>query len=150
MIISKYIGYSLITVVQVLTVFFVAIGFGLYIAGSPVDLLITLLFAGLCGVSLGILVSTFCTTEAQANQLFIGVFIFLTLFSGSFIPISDMPAAFGLIANALPFAHILPLWENIAFRGFGLEFAHIWPLIAFCIVLLFLALIIFRFRRLEV
>ncbi len=150
MIISKYIGYSLITMVQVLTVFLVSIAFGLYIAGSPIDLLITLVLAGLCGVSLGIFVSTFCTTEAQANQLFIGIFIFLTLFSGAFIPISDMPAAFGAVANALPFAHILPLWENIAFRGFGLEFVHVLPLLIFCGVLLLLAIVIFHFRRLEV
>ena len=151
MIISKFIGYSLITTVQGLTVFFTAIAFGLYIAGSPIDLLIVLLLAGLCGVSLGIFVSTFCTTEAQANQLFIGVFIFLTLFSGSFIPISDMPAAFGVIANALPFAHILPLYENIALRGFGLEFVeHVVPLLIFCAVLVILSLIIFRFRKMEV
>lgn len=151
MIISKFIGYTLITTIQVLTVFFAAIAFGLYIAGSPIHLLIVLLLAGLCGVSLGILVSTFCTTEAQANQLFIGVFIFLTLFSGSFIPISDMPPIFGIIANALPFAHILPLYENIALRGFGLEVVqHVVPLLIFCAVLIILALIIFQFRKMEV
>jgi ABC-2 type transport system permease protein len=149
-IISKFIGYSLITTIQVLVVFFAAIAFGLYILGSPLDLLITLFLTGLCGVSLGLLISTFCTTEAQANQLFIGVFIFLTLFSGAFIPIQDMPAAFGIIANALPFAHILPLFQNITLRGFGLEFAHVWPLLLFSAVLLLLSLLIFRFRKLEV
>ncbi|MHA1267071.1 MAG: ABC transporter permease [Candidatus Helarchaeota archaeon] len=151
MIISKFIGYTLITVVQVLTVFFVAVSFGLYIAGSPLDLLIVLLLAGLCGVSLGIFISTFCTTEAQANQLFIGVFIFLTLFSGAFIPISDMPPAFGIIANALPFAHLLPLFENIALRGFSIEVvSHVIPLLIFCAVLVLLALIIIQFRQMEV
>ncbi|MHA1649848.1 MAG: ABC transporter permease [Candidatus Helarchaeota archaeon] len=150
-ILSKYIGYTLIMTVQVLVVFFTAIAFGLYILGSPLDVLITLLLTGLCGVSLGLFVSTFCTTEAQANQLFIGIFIFLTLFGGSFIPISDMPPAFGIIANALPFAHILPLFQNITLRGFGLEFVpHVLPLLIFCGVLLLLALIIFRFRKMEV
>jgi ABC-2 type transport system permease protein len=150
-ILSKYIGYSLIMVVQVLVVFFTSLAFGLYITGSPLNLLILLLLAGLCGVSLGLFVSTFCTTEAQANQLFIGIFIFLTLFSGNFIPLDSMPAAFAIIANALPFAHLAPSWNNIAFRGFGLEFmAHIVPLLTFCLVLLILSLIIFRFRKLEV
>ncbi len=148
---AKFIGYSLITVIQVLTVFFTGIAFGLYIAGSPLNLLIVLLLAGLCGVSLGLLVSTFCTTEAQANQLFIGLFIFLTLFSGAFIPISDMPAAFGIIAKALPFAHILPLYENIALRGFGLEFVnHVVPLLIFCVVLVILSILIFHLRKMEV
>lgn len=151
MIFSKFIGYTLITTVQVLTVFFVAIAFGLYIAGSPLDLLIVFLLSGLCGVSLGILISSFCTTEAQANQLFIAVFIFLTLFSGSFIPISDMPPVFGLIANALPFAHILPMFENVSLRGFGIEFVqHVIPLLVFCATLICIALIIIRFRRMEV
>ncbi|MHA1131973.1 MAG: ABC transporter permease [Candidatus Helarchaeota archaeon] len=150
-ILSKFIGYSLITTIQVLVVFFAAITFGLYILGSPFDLLITLFLTGLCGVSLGLFISTFCTTEAQANQLFIGVFIFLTLFSGSFIPIQDMPPAFGVIANALPFAHILPLFQNITLRGFGLEFVpHVLPLLLFCAILVVLALILFRFRQLEV
>ena len=149
-ILSKFIGYSLIMIVQVLVVFFTSIAFGLYIAGSPLNILVTLLLAGLSGVSLGIFISTLCSTEAQANQLFIGVFIFLTLFSGAFIPISDMPAAFGIIATALPFAHVIPLFQNTAFRATPLQFSHIYPLLLFCAVLLILALIIFRFRKMEV
>ena len=150
-ILSKYIGYSLIMMVQVLVVFFTSLAFGLYITGSPLHLLILLLLAGLCGVSLGIFVSTLCTTEAQANQLFIGIFIFLTLFSGNFIPLDDMPPVFAIIANSLPFSHISSSWNNVAFRGFGLEFmAHIVPLLTFCLVLLILSLIIFHFRKLEV
>ncbi len=150
-IISKFIAYTLITAIQVLVVFFTAIAFGLYILGSPINLLVILFLAGLCGVSLGLFISTICTTEAQANQLFIGIFIFLTLFSGQFIPIEDMPPAFGIIANALPFAHILPLFQNITFRGTGLEFIpHVLPLLIFCVVLVLLALIVFRFRKMEV
>jgi ABC-type multidrug transport system permease subunit len=149
-ILSKFIGYSLIMVIQVLVVFLTAIAFGLYIMGSPLDILVTLLFAGLCGVSLGIFISTISSTEAQANQFFIGVFIFLTLFSGAFIPISDMPAAFAAISNALPFAHIIPLFQNIAFRGAHLGFNHVYPILIFCVVLLMLALIAFRFRKMEV
>lgn len=149
-ILSKFIGYSIIMIVQVLVVFFTSIAFGLYILGSPLNILITLLLAGLSGVSLGIFVSTLCSTEAQANQLFIGIFIFLALFSGAFIPVSDMPSAFGVIANALPFAHVIPLFQNTAFRGAPLEFAHVYPLLIFCLVLLVLALIVFRFRKMEV
>lgn len=149
-ILSKFIGYSLIMVIQVLVVFLTAIAFGLYILGSPLDILVTLLFAGLSGVSLGIFVSTISTTEAQANQFFIGIFIFLTLFSGAFIPISSMPAAFAVISNALPFGHIIPLFQDIAFRGARIEFNHVYPLIIFCVALLVLALIAFRFRKMEV
>jgi ABC-2 type transport system permease protein len=149
-ILSKFIGYSLIMIVQVLVVFFTSIAFGLYISGSPLNILITLLLAGLSGVSLGIFISTLCSTEAQANQFFIGIFIFLALFSGAFIPISDMPAAFGIIANALPFAHVIPLFQNTAFRAAPLEFIHVLSLLIFCLVLLVLALIMFRFRKMEV
>jgi ABC-2 type transport system permease protein len=149
-ILSKLIGYSLITIVQVLVVYFASLAFGLYIAGSPLNLLITLLLAGLCGVCLGLFISTLCTTEAQANQLFIGIFIFLVLFSGQFIPIDDMPPIFGIIANALPFAHILPLFQNIALRGFGLEISHIIPLLLFCLILIILSLITFYLRKMEV
>ncbi len=151
MVLSKFISYSLITTLQVLTIFFTGIAFGLYILGSPLDILIVLLLAGLSGVSLGIFISTCSTSEAQANQLFIAIFIILTLFSGAFIPISDMPPAFAVIANILPLGHLISLYENISFRGFGLEVVnHVVPLLIICGVLLALSLLIFQLRKMEV
>ncbi|MHA1270125.1 MAG: ABC transporter permease [Candidatus Helarchaeota archaeon] len=152
---AKYIANSCLMFVQcILTVTFASL-FGLYIAGSPVDLFIALFVIGFYGMCMGLLISTVADTETQANQLLVAVFLVMILLSGMFIDISNMNVVLQAIAYALPFAYSVPLISEISFKAKGIftdmsVFMNLFGLILICIVMVILTYIIFRIKRKEV
>ena len=152
---AKYIANSIIMIAQcVLTVTFASI-FGLYIAGSIIDLFLALFAIGFYGMCMGLLISTISDTETQANQLLVAVFLIMILLSGMFIDISNMNIVLQVIAYGLPFAYAVPLISEICFKAKGIFtnptlFWNFMGIIIICIVMIFLTYLIFKLKRKEV
>ncbi|TFF86822.1 MAG: ABC transporter permease [Promethearchaeota archaeon] len=149
-ILAKFISYSGIMVIQSLVIFFGSMAFGLYVQGNLVHILLILILTGLSGVSIGLLISCVSTTEQQANQLYIAVFIFLILFSGAFIPSDTMPGGAQAFTNSLPIIHAVQMFMDVAYRGFGLDPSRVFAMITFILALLIVSIILFQFRKMEV
>ncbi len=149
-VLAKFISYSTIMIMQALVVFFGSMAFGLYVLGNLFDILIVIILTGLSGVSIGLLISCVSTSEQQANQLYIGVFIFLILFSGAFIPPESMPQAAQIFSNSLPIIHAVQMFIDVSLKGFGLDPTRVLSITIFIVVLLIASIIVFRFRKMEV
>jgi ABC-2 type transport system permease protein len=147
---AKYITYTIILVIQNISLVATALSFNLYIAGSVLDLFLALFILGFSGLSLGIFISSSSKTKTEANQLFFAVFLVLVLLSGTFIPISAMPIYLQAIAYILPLSHGDPLIRGIITKGksiFGFDF---YILLIVSIVLIILSFILFERRKYEV
>jgi ABC-2 type transport system permease protein len=147
---SKYITYSCILIIQNVSLIISSLLNGLYLRGSVFDLFLALFILGFTGLSIGIFISTLSKTKTQANQLFFAVFLVLVLLSGIFIPIGSMPTYLQVIAYSLPLSHGDPLIRGIITKGksvFGFDFFVLLGVSAFLIVTSF---IIFNRRKYEV
>ncbi|NMC07609.1 MAG: ABC transporter permease [Candidatus Lokiarchaeota archaeon] len=118
--VSKYIAYTVILIVQSTAVLVASIASGLFVRGRLIDLWGALMLTGFSGVSIGMFISSLAKTKTEANQLFFAFFIILFLLSGIFIPIAGMPAPIRVIAEALPLAHGAPLIDSITTKGLPL------------------------------
>ena len=148
--ISKYLTYTIILVLQVILLIISTLICRLYLAGSVFDLFIALFSIGFTGLSMGIFISTQSKTKTEANQLFFAVFIVILLLSGIFIPIDAMPIYLQIIAYILPLSHGDPMIRGIVTKGksvFGFDF---FALLMLSIVLVLISFIIFRRRKYEV
>ena len=151
---SKYITYSAIMAFQILLIFAVNSIIGLEVAGSILDFFIAMLLVGFYGICLGILISALSSTEIQANQYFLGIFLISVLVSGMFVPIENMAPWLQVIALALPLASAVPLLSNISLKGIGLmEGSNIIfsiSLLSISLIIILLTVIVFYRKRLEV
>ncbi|TFF89344.1 MAG: ABC transporter permease [Promethearchaeota archaeon] len=151
---AKYIANAVLMIAQcVLIVTFASI-FGLYVAGSMLNLFIALFITGFYGMCIGMLISTISGTETQANQLLVAVFLIMILLSGMFIPVENMNIILQIIAYGLPFVYGVPLISEIAFKAKGFTdisiFWNLTTLIILCIGIILLTYLIFRLKRKEV
>ena len=148
--ISKYLTYTLILILQVILLIISTLICRLYLAGNIIDLFIALFSIGFTGLAMGIFISTQSKTKTEANQLFFAVFIVILLLSGIFIPIDAMPIYLQIIAYILPLSHGDPMIRGIVTKGksvFGFDF---FVLLILSIVLVFISFIIFKRRKYEV
>jgi len=148
--ISKYLTYTLILIIQVILLIISTLVCRLYLAGSILDLFIALFTIGFTGLSMGIFISTQSKTKTEANQLFFAVFIVILLLSGIFIPIDAMPIYLQVIAYILPLSHGDPMIRGIVTKGksvFGFDF---FALLILSIILVLISFIIFKRRKYEV
>jgi ABC-2 type transport system permease protein len=146
--IGKIVPYVAIGLMQ--TTLILATGvllFGVPVRGSLLDLyLAAAVFVG-ASLTLGLLISTIAQTQFQAMQLMVFVFLPSILLSGFMFPFDGMPRAAQLIGELLPLTHFLRLVRGIVVRGATIAEvqADVWPLVAFFVVML--ALAIQRFRK---
>ncbi|MHA2395019.1 MAG: ABC transporter permease, partial [Promethearchaeota archaeon] len=148
--ISKYVAYILVLLLQVTLLIICTLSSGLYLAGTLFDLFLALFVVGLSGLSMGMFISTVSKTKTEANQLFFAIFIVIVLLSGIFIPIEAMPSYLQALAYVLPLSHGDPMIRGIVTKGksvFGFDF---FSLLALSIVLVILSFITFRRRGYEV
>jgi ABC-2 type transport system permease protein len=148
--VSKYLTYTIILVLQIILLIISTLICGLYIAGNILDLLIALFSIGFTGLSMGLFISTQSKTKTEANQLFFAVFIVILLLSGIFIPIDAMPIYLQIVAYILPLSHGDPMIRGIVTKGksvFGFDFL---ALVILSLVLVFISFIIFKRRKYEV
>jgi lipooligosaccharide transport system permease protein len=88
--------------------------------------LASLVFAVLCGMAFSALLVAFSAAQEREGGAFTAVFRFvvlpMTLFSGTFFPISQLPRV------VQPLAWISPLWHGTALaRGAALGTLRLWP-----------------------
>ncbi len=152
--ISKYITYGALMSLQIFLIFIVNTIIGLEIAGSLVDFFIAMLLVGFYGVALGILISTISSTEIQANQYFLGIFLISVLVSGMFVPISNMAPWLQGLAYAFPLGSAAPLLSNISLKGLGIldasNLIFSSTLLVASAVIILLTVIAFYRKKLEV
>jgi ABC-type multidrug transport system permease subunit len=97
-------------------------------------------------ISIGILISTAATNQAQAMHLASFVLIPSVLLSGFIFPRESMPLVLNWIGYLIPLTYFLQIQRGIVLRGAGVEDLWQWilPLFFFGIVLIFLSVKRFR------
>ncbi len=151
---SKYITYFAFMALQILLTFTVNSIIGLEVAGSLLDFFLAMLLVGFLGITLGIFISTISTTEIQANQYFLGIFLISVLVSGMFVPIENMAPWLQALAYAFPLASAVPLLSNISLKGLGLmhsaNLIYSGTLLGVSCIIILLTIIVFYRKKLEV
>lgn len=106
----------------------------------------SMLIYGLSLVGIGLLISTFCTTQQQA---FIGVFVFIMpaiLLSGYISPVENMPQWLQDLTWINPVRHFTEITKEIYLKDACLQviWPHLWPLLVIAFVTGSAAFILFR------
>lgn len=149
-IMSKLAANAIIMVLQATEIFISIAFFGLYTLGSLFELYIVLVAIGFCGVCMGLFISAISPSEQTANQLYIMFFITILIFSGAFVDASSLAPAMQTLINSLPLGHAIPLLVDITLKGLTISLEHFLPLNLISAVFLFLAYVIFKFKKVEV
>lgn len=115
--------------------------------GNPLVLLLGVALFLLSALSVGLLMSTLCSTQQQA---FASAFFFLNpafILSGFAFPITSMPRAMQLIAYSNPLTYFLVILRGTFLKGVGLDV--LWPQMAALAALTALLLLVSvaRFRK---
>jgi ABC transporter DrrB family efflux protein len=148
LVLGKLVPYALIGFVETLCVLWVMVYvFGVPIEGSvPLLVVLSLLFL-VCGLGLGLLVSTLARTQFQAMQFAFLIMLPSVLLSGFVFPRSQMPLPIYLITFLIPVTYFVEIMRGIVLRGADL--IDLWPqvfsLAVCCAAILLLA--IARFRK---
>lgn len=148
LLIGKLLPYSVLAFLEILAVMVVMV----YVFGVPIrgrlDVLLTLsLLFLLCGLGLGLLVSTLAKTQFAAIQFAFIIMLPSVLLSGFIFPRSQMPLPIYWVTFAIPVTYYLEILRGIILRGAG--FAGLLPdiigLTICCAVILLLS--ITRFQK---
>ena len=148
--ISKYIAYVLVLLLQVTLLIISSLSMGLYLTGTIIDLFIALFIIGFSGLALGVFISSQSKTKTQANQLFLAFYLIIILLSGIFIPIENMPSYLQFFAYILPLSHGDPLIRGIITKGQSILGLHFFWLCSISLILLIVSFLIFKRRKYEV
>ncbi|MCA9080397.1 MAG: ABC transporter ATP-binding protein/permease [Planctomycetaceae bacterium] len=140
-----YAGIGFLEVLIVLTVMVTI--FGVPIRGSlPVLLVLSLLFL-VCGLGLGLLVSTLAKTQVAAIQFAFLIMLPSVLLSGFMFPRSEMPLPIFVMTHIIPVTYFLEILRGVILRGAG--FTDMLPHIAgllICTAAIF-AISLAKFRK---
>ncbi len=111
-------AFALVAVIQTLITSLVAFGLlGLDVAGSTSLVVVLAVLNALLGMSLGLFVSAFATTEFQAVQ-FMPAFVFpQLLLCGLFVARDEMAPVLEAISYALPLTYAYDALERVATDG---------------------------------
>ncbi len=130
--------------VLVLTV--MVFGFGVPIQGNLALLLVLSVLFLICGLGLGLLVSTLASSQLTAIQFAFLIMLPSVLLSGFIFPRAQMPLPIYLLTFAIPVTYFLEVLRGIVLRGADLQ--DLWPqiggLLACGSVILGLSLLRFR------
>ncbi|MBN1215439.1 MAG: ABC transporter permease [Candidatus Lokiarchaeota archaeon] len=149
-ILSKLIANSLIMILQAGEIFIATAIFGLYCLGSLFELFLVFLAIGLCGVSMGLFISSISKTDQQANQLYMVFFIVVLLFSGQFVSVGSLPPSMKVIIYSFPLGYGIPLVLDITLKGVSIHFGLFSGLLIISTVYVILAYLSYLFKKVEV
>ncbi len=147
---AKLVTYSTVMILQSIEIFVGVVLFGLYCAGSLFDFFLSLVLVGFVGVCMGLFISAIASTEQTANQIYIMLFIMITMFSGAFIPAEQLPAFMQPLISVFPLSHATPLIEGIMFRGLPFNLLDGGYLLLLSGIFVVLAYIAFKLKNPEV
>jgi ABC-2 type transport system permease protein len=118
-------GIAFASVAAVQAVVTSAVAFGLLDVNTegPIAAVIALAVANaVLGMSLGLLVSAFASTEFQAVQFMPAVILPQIILGGLFVPREDMPQALEVISALLPFTYAFDALSKVAADDLGGRF----------------------------
>ena len=100
------------------------------------------------GLGLGLLVSTISQNQKQAQQWSFLMMLLGLVLGGFIFPRYLMPPAIRVIGNLFPLTYFIPIARGIVTKGIGIEFLweHVVALLAYIVVILFVAIRAFRQR----
>ena len=135
-------GIAFAAVAAIQAVVTSAVAFGLLGVDTegPISLVIALAVANaVLGMSLGLLVSAFASTEFQAVQFMPAVILPQIILGGLFVPREDMPEVLEMISAFLPFTYAFDALSKVAADDIGGRF---WLDVAVVIGSIVLALVL--------
>jgi len=110
-----------VNIVQVvLTLVFMVAVFEVPVEGSYFLLFFLTLGQGMCGITIGLIISSVCKTQQDATQIALGIFYPNMLLSGILWPLEAMPVALRYISYALPQTLACEAMRAILLRGWGI------------------------------
>ncbi|MCA9116167.1 MAG: ABC transporter ATP-binding protein/permease [Planctomycetaceae bacterium] len=147
LVLGKLIPYAVIGFVETLIVMVVMVYFfGVPIHGSiPLLISLSLLFL-VCGLGLGLLISTLARTQLQATQFAFLVMLPSVLLSGFMFPRSEMPLPIYLVTYAIPVTWFVEILRGIVLRSADLTdlLPHVIGLSVCCALILLTSILRFR------
>lgn len=121
LLLGKLVPYAMIGFVETLIVLTVMVFlFGVPIHGNLWELLTLSLLFLICGLGLGMLVSTIAQTQLQAVQFAFLIMLPSVLLSGFMFPRSQMPLPIYLFTFIIPVTYFLEILRGIVLRGAGI------------------------------
>ena len=146
--VGKIVPYVVVGYVQVT----VALGVGHFLFDVPIRGSVALLYALsslqiIVYLCLGLLLSTVASTQQQANQLSMLVFLPNMILSGFMFPVEGMPGWAQTISLFVPLTYFLQIVRGIVMKGLGLEYLWQFILPMGFILCLLLALAVVRFGK---
>ena len=142
--IIPYVGLGYAQVGLILITAFLV--FDVPVQGSVLLLLAALGLFVLCNLAVGFTFSTFAETQMQALQMTQFFFLPSMLLSGFIFPFHGMPGWARWVGECLPLTHANRIARGILLKGNGLAeiWPDLWPLAAFAVVAVVLAVRSFR------
>ena len=115
--------------------------------GSLLDVYIVTLVFIIANLALGLVISTFVSTQFQAMQLAFFVLLPSILLSGFMFPFAGMPRPAQIIAEGLPLTHFIRLIRGVILRGASLSELMSELLILALFIVVFMGLAVKRFSK---
>ncbi len=144
---GKIIPYIMVGLIQITIILLLA----RFLFEVPMLGNVFLLYAGVllfiaANLMLGITFSTLARNQLQAMQMTFFFFLPSILLSGFMFPFRGMPTWAQVIGEALPLTHFLRMVRGILLKGNGIVemLPHIWPIALFMLMLMLLALKLYR------
>jgi len=148
LLLGKLVPYAIVGFIEVLIVLCVMVYvFEVPIRGNLVVLLSLSLLFLLCGLGLGLLVSTLAKTQLAAIQFAFLIMLPSVLLSGFMFPRDQMPLPIYIVTFAIPVTYFLEILRGVVLRGAEVAdmLPHIWGLVL-CTVAIF-GVSLSRFRK---
>lgn len=142
----------LVNLVQVvLTLGFMLVAFRMQVVGSYLLLFLMTLLQGMCGTTIGLIISSVCKTQQDATQIALGIFYPNMILSGILWPLEAMPVVLRYVAYVLPQTLACEAMRSVLMRGWGLNHpvvarGFIVTLIWICLTYLIFKLKIHKYR----
>ncbi len=146
--IGKILPNILVGYIQASVIFIAArLLFGVPMLGSYLDLSVVIAAFIAANLAIGFTISTVAANQLQAMQMTVFFFLPSILLSGFMFPFRGMPEWAQWIGSILPNTHFMRIVRGVMLKGSGLGemLSDLWPLLAFMIGAMAIALL--RYRR---
>jgi ABC transporter DrrB family efflux protein len=147
LLLGKLTPYAIVGFIETLIVMAVMVYvFGVGIRGDLALLLGLVSLFLVCGLGLGLLVSTLAKTQVEALQFAFLIMLPSVLLSGFMFPREEMPLPIYAVTFIIPVTYFIEILRGIVLRGAGVVdlFSWIVGLTVCCLVVLMLSIVRFR------
>ncbi len=141
------VGYGIFAIIQTLVIVLYAIAvLNITLAGSLWNVIIINLLLAMVALSLGILLSTFASSEFQMMQ-FIPIVIIPQVFFAGIFPLSGMAKWLQVLSKIMPIYYGADALKGIMYQGLGLSHFLLDILILLIFMIVFVILNIFALKK---